>query len=271
VSGADPLTYGQLPVGVDPTAWYGRQYNPNISLAVWNVQDQLKHRVTSVFGNIGLPIQAYVYPDFDRDTWWSGPEIGFVLLVYRGTRLSKPLSTDAMVQERTLEFNVVVLARTISWALRGSQSVYALVDAVENALTGFRPHGCRNAYFTDERFTERDSEGGVWLYELKLEVITMRPKMDENYILGQLQDVINQVYMAATPGQPQMINNSRQLAVPANTVVTKIVTALGLTAVLGVDYQFSVHTGIIAMQPTSTLLVPGTEVTVFSAPVIETN
>jgi hypothetical protein len=175
-----------------------------------------------------------------------------------------------MVQERTLEFKLVVLARTVSWALSGSQSVYALIDTIEGALTGFRPAGCRNAYFTDEKFAEQDSEGGVWLYELTLEVITMRPKMDENFILANLQQVIGLVYDGSAAGIERTLDNSYQLSLPANTVVTKIVTSKGVMATLGSDYRYTAASGIIYIQQSSSLLVPGTVVTVYSAPVIET-
>ena len=65
-------------------------------------------------------------------------------------------------------------ARTTAWALSGAGSVYALIDAIEAALTGFPPTGCRNAYFTDERFGEQDSQGKVWLYDMTLNVVTVR-------------------------------------------------------------------------------------------------
>lgn len=271
MSDYNPVSYGKLPVGIDPTAWYGRKYNPAITLTISHIQNQLAGQINAFFGNLGLPIQSYVYPDTDYDTWWQGPEIGYVLIVYRGTRLSKPMSTDAMVQERTLEFDIVVLARTVDWALKDDkQSVYALIDSVENALTGFRPDGCRNAFFTDERFSERDPEGGVWLYEMKLEIITMRPKAPANFVLANLAKMINLIYDGSSAGQPQTIPTSNQLGVPQNHVVTAIVTKADIRAQLGIDYQYSAYTGVIQIDPQSTVLKPGVVVTVFSAPVLET-
>ncbi|MGH6680566.1 MAG: Gp37 family protein, partial [Bradyrhizobium sp.] len=114
---------------------------------------------------------------------------------YHGTRLGKPMTTDAMVQERLISFDLHVEARQTAWALTGAGSVYALIDAVEAALTGFRPPSCRNVYFAEERFSEQDAEGRVWLYDMRLEVPTLKLKTEPAYVLANL--VRAQMYVAA--------------------------------------------------------------------------
>lgn len=148
-----------------------------------------------------LAISTYVWPDFDLDAWWGGTDIAFVLISYSNTQLGKPIATSTMVQERTLQFRIHVEARQISWRLQGPGSVYALIDAIEAALTGFQPTGCRRGYFTEERFSEQDPQGRVWLHDLTYNVITLKPKLEPAYTLASLQQVTTNVQ----PGGDQVI------------------------------------------------------------------
>ncbi len=195
--------YGSGPVWLDPTAWAGRTYTPALGEDVGTIQAAIAAQLASYFSGAGLAIPVYVFPDFDLDTWWASAAIAFVLVSYQGTRFGKPMTTDAMVQERLLTFEVHVEARQTAWALNGAGSVYALVDAIEAALTGFRPPACRNAYFSEERFSEQDPEGRVWLYDMRLEVPTLKLKTAPAYALANL--VKGQMYAAALAvanGQP---------------------------------------------------------------------
>ncbi|MGH7067168.1 MAG: Gp37 family protein [Acetobacteraceae bacterium] len=187
------LTYGQLPVAIDPTAWTGRVFIP--AEDVGSIQAAIAVQLTACFTGAGLAIPVYVFPDFDLDAWWQSSAIAFVLISYHGTRFGRPMTTDAMVQERTLAFDLHVEARQTAWALTGAGSVYALVDAVEAALTGFRAPACRNAYFAEERFAEQDAEGRVWLYDMRLEVPTLKLKTEPAMALANL--VRAQMYVAA--------------------------------------------------------------------------
>ncbi|MGH7077957.1 MAG: Gp37 family protein, partial [Acetobacteraceae bacterium] len=172
-----------------------RNFSPAEAEDVGSIQAAIAAQLEGYFGGSGLAIPVYVFPDFDLDTWWKSGAIAFVLISYQGTRLGKPMTTDAMVQERLLSFDVHVEARQTAWALTGAGSVYALIDAVEAALTGFRPPSCRNAYFAEERFSEQDPEGRVWLYDMRLEVPTLKLKTEPAYALANL--VRAQMYVAA--------------------------------------------------------------------------
>lgn len=189
------LTYGSLPVAIDPTAWAGRTFSPAEAEDVGSIQAAIAAQLEGYFSGAGLSIPVYVFPDFDLDTWWKSSAIAFVLISYQGTRLGKPMTTDAMVQERLISFDLHVEARQTAWALTGAGSVYALIDAVEAALTGFRAPSCRNAYFAEERFSEQDAEGRVWLYDMRLEVPTLKLKTEPAWALANL--VKAQMYVAA--------------------------------------------------------------------------
>lgn len=202
--------YGNLPVVIDPTAWAGRAFSPALSLTIDAIQNQVAAQLTAFFASGNLDIPIYVWPDFDLDEWWKGTAIAFVLISYSGTNLSKPQSTSAMLQERTVQFKVHVEARQVSWALAGSGSVYALIDAIEAALTGFQPNGCRNAYFTEERYEHEVNDGGVWKYDMLLNVVTMRPKLLPQYALANLIEMLanvqpsgDQIVIEAGQGEPE--------------------------------------------------------------------
>ena len=197
---SDP-TYGALPVQMDPTAWGGRTNTPPASLTVDSIQNQIAAQLVAFFASGSLAIPVYIYPAFDLDTWWASSAIAFVLISYSNTGLSKPLATSSMVQERTLQFKVHVEARKTAWNLSGTGSVYALIDAIESALGGFQPTGCRHAYFTEERFSEQDPQGRVWLYDLTFNVLTIRPRLLPSYALANLQQAIFNV----TPSGDQII------------------------------------------------------------------
>jgi hypothetical protein len=176
---------GKLPVSVDPLAWNGRAVS--YPLDAGTIQAAIAAQLVSIFAQFNLNIATYIWPDYDLDTWWASSAIAFVLVSYRGLDLSTPKSTDAMTQERKLKYELHVEARKVAWALNGPGSVYNLIDGIEQALGGFKPNGCRNAYFTDHKFSEQDSQGRVWLFDMTLNVTTMRQKMDPNYLLANLQ------------------------------------------------------------------------------------
>jgi len=197
---SDP-TYGALPVQIDPTAWGGRTNTPAASLTVDSIQNQIAAQLVAFFASGSLAIPVYIYPAFDLDTWWASSAIAFVLISYSNTGLSKPLATSSMVQERTLQFKIHVEARKTAWNLSGPGSVYALIDAIESAMGGFQPTGCRHAYFTEERFSEQDPQGRVWLHDMTFNVLTIRPRLLPSYALANLQQAIFNV----TPSGDQII------------------------------------------------------------------
>ncbi len=195
------MSYGSLPVWLDPTAWAGRRLSPPAGQDIGTIQSEIAAQLGGYFSTAGLNIPIYVFPDFDQDTWWNSTAIAFILISYHGSRFGKPMTTDSMVQERIVSFDVHVEARQTAWALTGPGSVYALIDAIEAALTGFRPTSCRNAYFAEERFGEQESEGRVWLYDMRLEVPTLKLKTEPAYALANL--VRAQMYVAALAAERQ--------------------------------------------------------------------
>jgi len=262
------LTYGQLPVDIDPTAWFGRTYTPPIGLDISTIQNAISGQLVSFLQPLNIP--SYIFPQFDLDTWWKSQAIAFTLIAYRDTAFSKPLDTSTMVQERTLGFSIIVAGRTVSWELAGPGSMYALIDAIEASLTGFRPSGCRNGYFEQERFLEQDPTGRVWLYEMQYKIVTIRPKLLPEYALANLQQITNLIYdgQGGTPSA-QTISGAGTIQLSTNTVVLSVVNASNVEAVLGVDYLYSSVSGLLTITD-SGLLTIGETVTVATAPIVDT-
>jgi len=81
---------------------------------------------------------------------------GAILVRYRGARYSAPETIGAVVQDRTMEFDVVIVTRN----LRDHSGAYGYLDAVRLAMTGFQVPGCGKCYLTREEFI--DETDGIW-------------------------------------------------------------------------------------------------------------
>jgi hypothetical protein len=256
-----------IPVTVDPTAWAGRTFTPAAALDIGAMQNAVAAQLVSFFAGASpaLPISVYSYPDFDLDTWWQGSDIAFVLVRYRETRLTAPRSTDSMVQGRDVEFSIHVEARTTAWALTGAGSVYALIDAIEAALTGFQIPGCHNAYLTEETFGGQDAEGGVWLYDMRLKVPTTRPKQEPAYALVNLQLAIAAEVAGQSPKQRSPVTLTFAggvIGTPARNISAVTLTDAnnGWIYQAGADYVVNGPNGVISTVPGSAIADDGTMV-----------
>ncbi len=270
-------TYGSLPVEIDPVAWFGRRYTPPSPMDVGAIQDQIAGQLRSFLAKANLAsIGVYEFPNYDLDKWWASKSIAFLLVAYSSTRLGQPINSTAMLQERTIEFEIHILARTTAWALLGPGSVFALNDAVEAALTGFRPTGCRNAYFTDERYTQQDPEGKVWDYRMTLNVVTLRPQQAPEMLLANLKQITDLVSTFAGAVTATMtIAQDGTLTLPPNTIVVSVMAPAteaapgGVPARLDRDYNFAAVVGTFSIVP-SGILAPDMTVQITTAPVLDT-
>jgi hypothetical protein len=177
-------SYGNLPTVIDPTAWAGR--TTNYLLDPGTVQNQLQAQLNLIFQRFSLSISTYVFPKFDFDTWWAGPDIAFVLISYAGADHSKPKSTSAMHQETVQKYRFTIEARQVCWPLTGPGSVYYLLQFIQQAMGGFQVPGTRRGYFTEERFNEQDPQGRVWLYDITYNVVFDRQMLQPIYDLANL-------------------------------------------------------------------------------------
>lgn len=103
----------------------------------------------------GIPVEPY--PDKPSEYRLLHAR-GALLVRYVGSDFSPPLPTDIVVQDRDVDFDVVVVMRHLT----GHDGIYEMLDSVRMALTGFKPLGCSQMYPTSEKFVSE--ENGIWQY-----------------------------------------------------------------------------------------------------------
>ncbi len=245
-----------LPLLQDPTAYAGRTFTPAISLDIASLQTAIVGQLAQSFA--GTSIAVLGYPEKPIDDWWDeGGSIGYLLVAYTGSQYSTPKSTDSMVQERTADFKVIVVARQIAWADFSSAGVFqAILQVAKGALTGFRPPGWRNCYLTGEGFDEQDPEGGIWLYTLKFRAITMEIKQPQPQVDAALA-LLKQITFIETSGDSAVpvgvsqftFDETGLLQLPVQNVTNVIVTDLptGREYIAGVDYTVQQAQGTLSI------------------------
>lgn len=83
-----------------------------------------------------------------------------LLVDYRGSRYAAHERMGQIVQPRTVEMGVNVVARN----LYDAYGAVALCDAVRAALLGFTPPHARQMTAVADRFVAE--QGGIWIYEI---------------------------------------------------------------------------------------------------------
>lgn len=82
-----------------------------------------------------------------------------ILVVFSGSNFSPPQTTDMVVQERKIVFDIVVVSRN----LRGHQGCYDYLEQIKYALTG-KVEGMFFYPVSEELVSE---ESGVWQYVVR--------------------------------------------------------------------------------------------------------
>jgi Gp37 protein len=242
----------KLPVLADPTAWGGRVYDPPLSLDLATLQDSLVEQLRGTFD--GTNIEVHGFPDQPDNTWWNSDAIGYLLVAYDKTEYSAPLATSSMVQERRVDFEVLIIARQISWADFNASGVFKALNAViKSSLTGFRAPGWRNGYFSGENFREKDPRGRVWVYSMRFRAVTMEIKQEPTLALANLKEVLFREVAGVTatpvPAAPFIFDETGTIQLPlVNISAVRVTSANGATTyVLGADYAVQSQPGQVSV------------------------
>jgi len=83
---------------------------------------------------------------------------GMIMVRFWGSEYSKVQATDVVVQDKTIQFMIITTLRN----LRSHLGVYAYLDAIRIALTGYKMNGCSKMIPVDEKFI--DEQDGVWIF-----------------------------------------------------------------------------------------------------------
>jgi hypothetical protein len=131
---------------------------PNTSEAL---EQAVLDRLTVCFP--GLVVEPF--PD-DPDSYRLNHPVGALLLRYHGSKYGPLLDTGLVVQERAVALEVTLVFR----CLNGKDGVYAHLEAVRQALAGFKPPAFAKLKPIGEEFLSQG--GGEWRYAIDFATTT---------------------------------------------------------------------------------------------------
>jgi hypothetical protein len=183
--------------------------------------------------------------------------VGSALVIYRGATYGKQLDTAAVIQERTLEFEIALMMRDLGWSVGSAASgstpgAYAIMEAVRGLLAGYQIPGCRKLWPVREKFVERDKQGGVWVYAMTFALATVAVEQPETatealFVRGVALDKagVTAVSVAAAPYTFDATGNI-QLGNP-NVVDLTVTDLTNLRLVEGVDFKLDGADGTVSV------------------------
>lgn len=109
---------------------------------------------------------------------------GTVLVVYKGSAYGPAQSTDLVIQDREMDFELTILIRN----LRKHQGAYAVIEALRNGLAGWMAPGAnKGARLVRDEF--RGHEAGIWHWALGIRIPTTSvPTETPDEVFGILKD-----------------------------------------------------------------------------------
>jgi hypothetical protein len=244
--------------------WFGQTFTPPNALDIETIETTILGRLSAQITGIEI---AH-FPD-QPEAYRMTHRVGAALVRYEGADYGKLIDTAAIVQERTLKFEITVLMRDLGWSLGGAASggtpgAYAMIEAVRAALTGFRVPGCEKSYPLRERFLRRDKQGGVWIYGITfaMRTIAVEPSTPEGYPLLVRARAQEQGGITAVSVGPVFytFNSSGNIQLPQGNVSALLVTnpANGAVYAAGLDYTLDAADGIVSQVPSGAIMAGAT-------------
>jgi len=245
--------------------WGGQSFSPPTPLDIATIEGAIVGQLQTQIS----AIEIVHYPD-RPEAYRMAHRVGAALVSYTGSTYGDLNDTGVIVQDRRLDFEVRLLARDLGWAYGGpasgtSPGAYTLLEAIRAALTGFIIPGCRKIYPVKERFVERDTQGGVFIYAINFAVwtVAVESQPTPNYplfIKGLALEQAGQTSATATAAVVFASNDTITLA--ADNVANLIVIGAGdVTYILGTDYTLDSVNGIIT-RLASGAIAPGAAVNI---------
>jgi hypothetical protein len=243
--------------------WIGQTYTPATPLDIGTIEaaivNQLNTQITE--------IEVAHFPDAP-EAYRMTHRIGAALVRYEGGEYGKLIDSAAIVQERTLKFEVTVMMRDLGWNVGGPSSgatpgAYAVMEAVRLALTGYQVPGCSRAYPMRERFVKRDKQGGVWIYAISfaLKTASVEASAPDNYPLLLKATALEQGGITAVSVAPvsYQFNPTGQIQLAEGNISALLVTnpSNGSLYTKGIDYTLDAVNGIITRSATGTIAPNG--------------
>ncbi len=242
------------------TPWAGTNYSPATPLDIATLEETIVTQLANALGNL---IEVAHYPD-NPDTYRLTHRVGAALVQYIGAEYAVPKEVALIVQERTLEFAVVVMMRDLGWAYGGppggtSPGAYQMLEAVRVALAGYRlvpDLAATKLRPIKERFIKR--EDGIWHYAIHF---TTRTLAVENYVapafplftVGVALEENGQTSQIAEPAN-YVFNSPGTITLPnQNLSEVTVASPAGQLYALNTDYVVNTVKGIITWLPSGTI------------------
>jgi len=231
-------------------AWVGQQFSPPTPLDIATIEAAVVSRLQAMVTSV----EIVHFPDNPK-TYRLTHRIGAALVVYRGSDYGRLVDTRSIIQERKMEFDVTVLVRDLGWSVGGppgatSPGAYAILEAIRAALTGYQIPGARKIYMVRDKFVERDTEGGVWIYLLSFALTTMAVEVSTTedfplFIKGVALEEGGETVIAV--GATEFTFNSEsQVQLPNQNISAVTVSAVGGSSFIsGTDYSLDTVNGIV--------------------------
>ncbi len=231
--------------------WLGQTFTPPTPLDIETIEKAVVNRLSAQITSIEI---AH-FPD-QPEAYRMTHRIGTALVRYEGAEYGKLIDSAAIVQERTLKFEVIVMMRDLGWnvggtAGGGTPGAYAMIEAVRSALTGFQVPACEKTYPLRERFLKRDKQGGIWIYAITfaMRTVAVEPSTPDNYPLLALARAQEQGGITAVSVAPALytFDSSGHIQLPRGNVSALLVTNAtnGTIYVIGIDYTLDAVNGIV--------------------------
>ncbi len=154
--------------------WVGQQFSPPTPIDIATIETAIVTRLQSMVTSI----EIVHFPDNPKN-YRLTHRIGAALVVYRGSDYG-PVRGHRGRSSRNEKWSSTSPCSSATWdgAVGGppgatSPGAYAILEAIRAALTGYRVPGARKIYMVREKFVERDTQGGVWIYLLTIALRTM--------------------------------------------------------------------------------------------------
>src|SRR5277367_762955 len=231
--------------------WIGQSYTPPTPLDIGTIEAAIVSRLSAQI----TMVEIAHFPD-KPEAYRMTHRIGAALIRYEGAEYGAVIDSGAIVQERTLKFEVTLMMRDLGWSVGGppgggDPGAYAMIESIRGALTGFQVPGCDKTYPLRERFIKRDKQGGVWIYAISfaLRTAAVEALAPDNYPLFTLGIAQEQGGVTSTTVAPAsyQFDPSDQIRLSHGNISALAITnpASGTAYSSGTDYLLDGVNGIV--------------------------
>jgi len=242
--------------------WTGETFSPPTPLDIATIEAAIVTQLQAAIGNV---VEVIHYPD-RPEAYEMRHRIGVAMVIYMGSDYGTILDTAHVAQERTMTFAVGVRIRDLGWSFGGppsgtSPGAYQILEGIRLALTGFQPNtGCTRMHPTEERFIDRDRQGGVWVYEMHFVTRTMaveayQPPTFPLFIHGTAQEEAGVTAIQIAGSLLTVTGSPGVITLPQGNISAVIVQSANLVTTFVVDLDYTIDTvnGVITRAITGSI------------------